>query len=101
MQKRTSYILPPITGHIDRTEIMDRGVRYIGRDSNGGDVSVDIEGSRIDMNAGGRTILVEGDYVEYDDSDRKFVICDRRGGFFLNFSIKDDGAFTIKYGRGS
>ncbi|HTY92125.1 MAG TPA: hypothetical protein VMC84_13195 [Methanocella sp.] len=99
MQKRVSNIIPPITGHIDRTDIMDRGVRYIGRDSNGADVSVDVYGSRMDVNVGGRTILVEGDYLKYDDSDRKYIICDRKGRVFLNFKVKDDGTFTVKYGR--
>jgi hypothetical protein len=101
MQKRASYILPPIEGHIDKTEVTDRGVRYIGRDTRDADVSVDIYSDRMDVNVGGRAILVEGDYLKYDDSDRKYVICNRKDGVFMNFKVEDDGTFTAKYGRES
>jgi hypothetical protein len=101
MQKRASYLLPPIEGHIDKTEVTDRGVRYLGKDTGGADVSVDIFSDRMDVNVGGRAILVEGDYLKYDDSDRKYIICNRKDGVFMNFKVKDDGTFTAKYGRES
>lgn len=101
MQKRSSYLLPPINGHIDKTEVTDRGVRYIGRDTGGADVSIDVYGDRMDVNVGGRAILVEGDYLKYDDSDRKYIICNRKDRVFMNFKVKDDGTFTAKYGRES
>jgi len=99
MQKRASYLIPPVTGHIDRTEIFDKGVRYIGRDAAGSDVSVDVYASRVDLNVGGGIILVEGEYLKYDDDARRYVICDRRSGVFLNFKVDDSGAFVAKYGR--
>lgn len=99
MQKRASYILPPIAGHIDWTEMMDRGIRYIGRDIEGTVVSVDVYGSRMNVNVGGRIILVEGEYLERDDNDRKYVICNRKDGVFMSFKVKDDDTFTAKYGR--
>lgn len=99
MQKRARYIIPSINGHIDQTEMTDRGIRYIGRDTAGNDISVGIYDFRIDVNVGGKIILVEGEYLKRDDNDRKYVVCDRKSGIFMSFSVKDDDTFTLKYGQ--
>ncbi len=99
MQKRTKALLPAIHGTIDRTEMTDRGVRYIGKDSRGNDVSVDANDADMAVNAGGRIILVDGDYLERDDNDRKYLICDKRDGVCIDFKVNEDGRFTLKYYR--
>ena len=101
MQKRATYLIPPITGHIDRTEVFDKGLRYIGFDSAGNDISVDVYDCHMTLNREGKIILVEGGYLKYDDDGREFIICDRKNGIFLNFKAGDNGIFTAKYGRES
>jgi hypothetical protein len=99
MQKRTKALLPAIHGTIDRTEMTDRGVRYMGRDSRGNDVSVDANDANMAVNIGGRIILVDGDYLERDDNDRKYLICNKKEGVYIDFNVKEDGRFTLKYGQ--
>jgi hypothetical protein len=97
MQKRAKALLPPVRGTIDRTEMTDRGVRYIGRDSGGNDVSVDANKADMAVNVGGRVILAGGDYLERDDNDRKYLICDKKDGICIDFRVHGDGRFTLKY----
>jgi len=99
MQKRTKTLLPPVHGTIDRTEMTDRGVRYIGKDTRGNDVSVDANDADMAVNVGGRIILVDGDYLERDDNGRKYLICNKKEGVCIDFKVKDDGRFTLIYGR--
>jgi hypothetical protein len=99
MQKRTKTLLPAIHGTIDKTEMTDRGVRYMGKDSRDNDVSVDANDASMAVNVGGRIILVDGDYLERDDNDRNYLICDKRNDTCIDFKVKEDGRFTLKYYR--
>jgi hypothetical protein len=51
------------------------------------------------VNIGGPLLLVDGDYLERDDNERKYVICNKEKGVFVDFTAGDDGDFIIKYGR--
>ncbi|HTX43097.1 MAG TPA: hypothetical protein VMC61_00110 [Methanocella sp.] len=88
-----------IHGTIDRTEMTDRGVRYIGRASGGDDVLVDANDADMAINIDGRVILASGNYRERDDNDRKYLICDKRDGACIDFKVYGDGRFALKYYR--
>ncbi len=100
MQKRTGMFFPPVRGTIEKAEMTDRGVRYIGTDSGGNDVSVDANNADTAVNLGGRLILVEGAYLERDDNGRKYLIRSK-DGVYIDFSVAEDGRFILKYGRGT
>ena len=100
MQKRSGLILHPVRGTVESTQMTDRGVRYTGKDASGSDISIDVNDADMTVNIAGRLILVEGDYLERDDNERKYVICDKKEGVFMGLVIEQDGGFTLKYGRG-